>query len=427
VTSSLKKIEQNKHELTVELNREELSSYVKKAEDRIAGEVQLDGFRRGKAPKDLIKKQVGEQYILEQALDLALHESLAKTLDEQRLEVMNVSGLNIKENSATKLIYTVLLTVFPSIKIPEISDIKVKKKEITIDRKELDNALDFLRTSRAKFIAKDGPIEKGNRIEVDFEVTSEGLPVEDGVSKNHPLIIGDNKFIPGFEDQLVGMKSGQEKKFSLNAPTDYFHKSIAGKKLDFSVKVVVVQNVEKPVLNNEFAQQLGKFQNVAELEDNIKEGILEEKKIKEKQRLRIELLAKILEKSKAELPNDMVEEKLNGMVAGFDNELHVKGMELSFYLAHLNKTEDDLRKDWRTEAERQVAYALILRKIAKDKNLYPSNEEVEAGVTQLAQSLVLREQVNPESIDTEKLKDAVTGDLVNEKVFGFLEKNCTTS
>ena len=166
---------------------------------------------------------------------------------------------------------------------------------------------------------------------------------------------------------------------------------------------------------------------MAELEDNIKEGILEEKKIKEKQRLRIELLAKILEKSKAELPNDMVEEKLNGMVAGFDNELHVKGMELSFYLAHLNKTEDDLRKDWRTEAERQVAYALILRKIAKDKNLYPSNEEVEAGVTQLAQSLVLREQVNPESIDTEKLKDAVTGDLVNEKVFGFLEKNCTTS
>ncbi len=397
---------------------------MKRAEDRVAGEVQLDGFRKGKAPREMIKKQVGEQYILEQALDLALRESLAKTLDEQKLEVMNVANLDVKENSVHKLVYSVILTMFPSIKIPDVSSVKVEQKEIVISPKELGDALDFLRTSRAKFIAKEGSVEKGDRVEVDFEVTADGLPVEGGVSKNHPLVVGDNKFIPGFEDQLIGMKTGEEKKFSLNAPASYFHKNIAGKKLDFSVKVVVVQNIEKPALNDELAQNLGKFRGLKELEDNIKEGIFEEKKVQEKQRLRLELLSKIFEKSKVELPGDMVDEKLNGMVTGFDSELHAKGLELSFYLAHLNKTEDDLRKDWRPEAERQVAYALILRKIAKDRNLYPSNEEVEAGVAQLAQSLVLREQVSPESIDTEKLKDAVTGDLVNEKVFGYLEENC---
>lgn len=424
MTHSLKKLEQNKYELTVELNHEELSSYVKKTEDKIAGQVQLDGFRKGKAPKEKIKEQVGEQYILEQALDMAVQQSLAKTLEEQKLEVINVGGLNVKENSASKLVYTVVLTMFPDLKLPDVSSIKVEQKNIIIDKKEIDDALDFLRTSRAKFIAKDGAVEIGNRVEVDFEVTSDGLPIEGGVSKSHPLIVGDNKFMPGFEEELIGMKAGEEKKFSLNAPGDYFHKTVAGKKLDFSVKVVVVQNIEKPDLNDDFAKILGKFSNLKELEENLRGGIFEEKKVKEKQRLRLEVLAKIFAKSKIELPKDMVNEKLNGMIAGFDNELHAKGMELSLYLAHLNKTEDELRKEWRLEAEKQVAYALILRKIAKDKNLYPSNEEVEQGVNSLAQALVLRDQIKPETIDLEKLKDAVIGDIVNEKVFEFLEKNC---
>lgn len=424
MNSSLKKISSNKYELTVDLGREELSGYVKKAKKAITDEVRVDGFRKGKAPKDLIRKEVGDQYILEQALDIAVQDSLAKTLNEKKLEVLEVSGLNVKENSASKLLYTIQVVTFPEIKLPKISGIKVKTRKIDIEPKEVTDALDFLRTSRAKLAPKEGVVEKGDRVEIDFEVTSDGLPVEDGVSKSHPLIIGDNKFIPGFEEQLVGMKKDENKKFSLNAPTDYFHKSVAGKKLDFSVKVITVQTVDKQNLNDDFAKSLGRFQKLEELEDNIRNGILEEKKMKEKQRLRLEILARIFEKSKINLPREMVDGKVNEMIIGFDNELHTKGMELSFYLAHLGKNENDLRKDWRPEAERQVGYALILRKIAKVNSLAPSKEEIEEEANRVAQTMVVRGQISPENLNLETLKEAIEGDLTNEKVFRMLEDSC---
>lgn len=421
---SLKKIDQNKYELSVELGRGDLFGYLKKAEDRVVKETQIKGFRKSKAPKDIVREKVGSQYILEQALDFALKDSLAKTLNEQKLEVMKVSDINIKENSSSKLLYTVAVTTFPLIKLADISEIKVKKREVDIEPKEVENAMEFLRTSRAKFMAKEGPVEKGDRVELDFEITSGGLPLEGGVSKNHPLVIGDNKFIPGFEDRLLGMKINEERRFSLNAPADYFHKSVAGKKLDFLVKLTNIQTVEKPVLNDDFAKGLGRFRGLRELKENIQGGILEEKKTKEKQHLRLEILSKIFENSKIELPKDMVDEKLNEMIIGFDNDLHIKGMELSLYLAHLGKTEDDLRKDWRLEAEKQVGYALILNKIAKTQNLYPRPEEIEEGLNQAVQNMASRGQFNPENIDTEELKNAVTSDLTNERVFNFLEKIC---
>lgn len=424
MNSSLKKIGSNKYELTVDLGREELSSYIKKAEKAITDEVRIDGFRKGKAPKDIIRKEVGDQYILEQALDIAVQDSLAKTLNEKKLEVLEVSGLNVKENSASKLMYSIQVVTFPDIELPKISDIRVKDREVSVGQKELADALDFLRKSRAKLVVKDGAVEKGDRVEIDFEVTSDGLPVEDGVSKNHPLIIGDNQFIPGFEDQLVGMKKNESKTFSLNASVDYFHKSVAGKKLDFSVRIVTVQSVDKQNLDDDFAKSLGRFQKLEELEDNIRNGILEEKKVKEKQRLRLEILARIFEKSKIELPAEMVDVKVNEMITGFDNELHAKGMELSFYLAHLGKNENDLRKDWRPEAERQVGYALLLRKIAKVNNLSPSKEEIEEEANRVAQTMVMRGQVNSENLNLETLKEAIEGDLTNEKVFKILEDSC---
>lgn len=424
MNSSLKKTSSNRYELTVDLGREELTSYIKKAEKTITDEVLVDGFRKGKAPKDRIRKEVGDQYILEQALDIAVQDSLAKTINEKKLEVLEVSGLNVKENSASKLLYTIQVVTFPEIDLPKISDIKVKARQISVESKEVTDALDFLRTSRAKLVPKEGEAEKGDRVEIDFEVTSDGLPVEDGVSKSHPLVIGDNKFIPGFEDQLIGMKKDENKKFSLKAPADYFHKSVAGRMLDFSVKVLTIQSVNKQDLDDNFAKSLGKFQKLQELEDNIRDGIVEEKKIKEKQRLRLEILAGIFKKSKIDLPEEMIDGKVNEMITGFDNELHVKGMELSFYLAHLGKNETDLRKDWRPEAERQVGYALILRKMAKINNLSPSKEEIEEEANRVAQTMVMRGQINPENLNLETLKEAIEGDLTNEKVFKLLEDNC---
>lgn len=422
--SSLKKLDQNKYELAVEVGKEELVKYLELAESRISHKTKINGFRKGKAPREMIHKEVGDQPILEEALDLALRDSLTKTIDKEGLEVLKVDDLSIKENSASKLFYTVRLALFPSVTIGGLKDLKIKRREITIERKDIDDALEFLRVSRSKFISKDKPIERGDRVEIDFEVTSGGLPIEGGMSRNHPLVVGDNKFIPGFEEQLIGLKHDEEKTFSLTAPKDYFYKNIAGKNLDFKVKISSVQVIQKPELTDSFVKTLGRFETLKDLESNISEGILVEKKAKEEQRVRIELLAAILDKSKINVPNNMVEERLDDMMTNFDNELHAKGMELSLYLAHLNKTNDDLRKDWLSEAKKQVSFSLILKKIAKDRNISPTPQEIEEAASQIIQGAALRGEVNQENIDIENLKEVAAVNLINEKVFSFLEENC---
>jgi trigger factor len=423
MTSTLKKLEQNKYELLIEVGHEELARYINLAESRIAQGLKLDGFRQGKAPRDLIRKEVGDQAILEEGLDIALKDSLAKTLEKENIDALKISDLNIKENSASKLLYSVKVTLFPAITLGNLQDFKVTRKDVAVDKKDIDDAMEFIRVSRAKTIPKKDPIQKGDRVELDFEVTSNGLPVEGGVSKNHPLVVGDNKFIPGFEDNLIGMKEGEEKTFSLVAPKDYFHKSVAGKDLDFKVKVLAVQEVRKPELSDDFAKSIGRFSGLKEMEENISEGILEEKKTKERQRLRLEILAGIAAKSKIELPEDMVQERLNEMVIRFDEELHQKGMELSIYLAHLNKTEDELRKDWRSEAEKQVTYALLLKKIAKDRDIKPSPEELQMETERMLQTMSMRGELDKDNINIEGLREAIAGDLTNEKVFAYLEQN----
>ena len=221
----------------------------------------------------------------------------------------------------------------------------------------------------------------------------------------------------------MGLRRDEEVNFSLTAPKDYFHKNIAGKSLDFKVKVVNVQVVQKPDLTDDFVKSLGHFKGLKDLEHNVSEGILAEKKVKEGQRVRIELLAAILDRSKIEVPNSMVEERLDDMITNFDNELHLKGMELSLYLAHLNKTEDELRKDWFPEAKKQASFSLILKKIAKEQNISPTPQEIEEVVKQMIQEAALRGEVNQENIDIENLKEVVAGNLVNEKVFSFLERS----
>lgn len=420
--ASLKKVKENIYELLVELGREELGEYLENAEKQIARGVQIDGFRKGKVPRNKIRTHVGDAYILEAALNVAIHDSLSKTIQEKKLEVLRISDPDIKENNNSKLIYKVNLALFPEIKLGDISNLQVKRREVLVDRKEVEDALEVVQVSRSKLNPTEAPIKRGDRVEVDFEVTLDGQPVEGGVSKNHPLIVGDHKFIPGFEDNLVGMRSGEERRFSLTAPSDYVHKLLAGKKLDFYIKVANVQKVEKPVLTDEFARSLGQFNSLKDLEENIQRGIFEEKRLKERQRVRLDALAQIAKQSRVEVPKNMIEERLDDMITGFDQELHQKGMELSLHLSHINKTADDLKKDWLPEAEKQVVFSLILKKIAKDKNIVPSEEAIEEAANKRIQELAAQGRLDQENFDVGELKDAIKNELTNEKTLVFIEK-----
>src|SRR3989344_6025193 len=239
-----KKIDQDQAELVVELAKDDIKAYIDRTESELGRDLQLDGFRKGKAPKDLLKNNLDAKQVLESSLDLAMKDSLAKTIETEKLDVLNVSKLEVKENTADKLIYKVILTLFPEIKIQDFSKLKVARRSVQVEQKDIEDTLETIRASRSILRDKEGVVQNGDRVEVDFEVKHDGQILEGGISKNHPLIIGGKNFIPGFEDNLLGMKKDEENTFSLVAPKDYYVKKIAGQKLDFSVRVNNIKSVE---------------------------------------------------------------------------------------------------------------------------------------------------------------------------------------
>ena len=405
--------------------------YTAETEKRLAKEIKVEGFRPGKAPKEIARKKIGEQAIREEALNLAVQASLAKILSKERLDIMEQSELKIKENSADKLIYQIILTVFPEVRLGEYNDLAVKINPVSVNEAEVKNVLQEIVASRAILREVRRPARLGDRVEVDFTVKDHGVLIEGGKSENHPVILGENNFIPGFESQIVGLEAGEKKNFSLKVPTDYYQKSIAGKELDFEVALKRVEEKTVPKLDDDFVKSLGRLGSLKELEGNIKQGLTLEKEAKEKERVRLVILKEIADKTKVETPALLIEKRLDSMIQGLDNELHEKSMELGLYLAHIKKTQDDLRREWRGKAEEQTKMGLVARAIAKEEKIKVSEEEINGELELVLQQYMTRGGPDggpggPEimqNLDPQQMKNKIHDVLLNEKVFEFLEKH----
>jgi len=285
---------------------------------------------------------------------------------------------------------------------------------------EIGKSLDWLRQSRAKFVTVSRASQEGDRVEVDFSVTKDGQPIKGGQSQNHPLVLGEKKFIPGFEDNLAGLKEGEEKKFSLVFPADYSQKDLAGQLADFDVKIKLVQARELPELNDEFAYSLGKFTDLAQLRQSVSDGSVEEKKLKAKDAWRAKVLEKISQKIRVDLPEVLVKTEQERMLKELELSLEQMGLSLADYLKNIKKSENDLRTEWLPKARERVLGALTLEAIARQENLAVSDSEAEEETNRfLARfSDAVRAE---EQIDKKHLIEYHRGRLRNEKVFEFLE------
>jgi len=427
MTFTAEKLPDSKIKLVVSLDKKDLLSCVEEAEKRLAHDVKLEGFRPGKAPKDMVRKAVGEEKIREEALQLAVQLSLTKAMADEKLEVLNRVGFEIKENTPEKLVYWATFLIFPELVLGEYEGLGIKRNAVAVSDAEVKKILDEVLKSRTVFNEVKRPVRMGDRVEVDFTVKNDGAVIEGGKSENHPIILGDNKFVPGFEEQIIGMEKGGTKRFSLKVPADYYQKTIAGKELDFEVVVKRVEDKIVPKLDDEFAKSVGNFHSLKELEASVSQGLTLEKETKEKDRVRLAILEKIASATEVKVPLELIENRLDAMLRDLDSELHQKGMELGLYLAHIKKTQDELRCDWRPKAELQAKMGLIARTIAKKENLSVAEEEVNQELQIVLQQYIMSGQngAGPEAlqnIDPEGLKGKIRDTLLNEKVFEFLEK-----
>lgn len=421
-------------EIRVVLPFSEFEPHVTRAAIRISEEVEIEGFRKGKAPYDIVAARVGEHSIYERAADLAVRAVYPELFDCLIADKVFLPETNPPigkpEITVTKLApanefeFKLNLSLMPSCALSDWRAIAAKvnkeRKEVMVTDEEIANALVWVRESRATSARKDAPAVLGDEVEIDFEVRAGGVKIEGGESRNHPLILGKSKFLPGFDEALVGMREGEEKSFTLKVPEDWHDKSFAGKALEVSAKTHEVKARIVPDLTDEFAKSIGAFADVAALEANAREELLKEKKDKEAQHIRSRIIEEIAISARVEVPEVLIRAELEKMQDELKNGVLQMGMEWDNYLRHIKKTVEDLTHEWQGEASMRVRVALALRTIGREAGIEPASEEVEARVNQYLAQFASADEAE-KKIDPERLRDYARGILRNEKVFEMLE------
>jgi trigger factor len=429
VEATVKKLPKSEVEITVTLPWEEWSRQIDKAAQNVAKDVKVQGFRPGKVPRAVLEQKYGKALLLSEAAELAIQASYPHVLQQEKLDAIGRPQAEIKTVEEGKALeYVVKTAIVPEVKLKkgwdkDIQKVNKEQKDVKVEvtDEDLDKEIQRLAQTRAKFVAVDREAKKGDNAEVDFQVTMGGVPIEGGTSKKHPIVLGSGAFIPGFEEALEGMKAGEEKEFELVFPAEYHAKDLAGKPAMFKVKLVSVQERETPEIDDAFAQSLGKFKDLAELKDNFRTGMAEEKKAQAEEAHRTKMLDVLVAAAETELPEVLVHDELHKMMHEFDGQIQGMGMDFQEYLNGMGKTKEDLEKDWHPQAEKRLTASLALEQVAREKEVEASPEEIEAEMNKTMQYYRNVKDME-KNIDLERLYTYVKGKLQNEAVFKVLEK-----
>lgn len=423
----IQKMPHSQIELEVEISGEDMAGLREKTLKEMTAAAAVKGFRPGKAPKELVEKEIGGEKVDQETIQSALEKTYPQIIIDNDIEAIGRPEITImKFAPGNPFVYKAKVSVLPEVALPDYKTIAgeiltKEKKILSVEDKEVNDALAWLQKSRAKHVAVLRPAQKGDFVEIDFETRLNGVKIENGESKNHSLIIGEGGFMPGFEDNLVGLEVGREKEFSLKAPDDYFAKNLAGKSLDFKARLNVLQQRDLPALDDDFAGGLGNFENLEGLKKSVKDGIMTEKEQKEKERVRMKTIEAITNQTNFETPQILIDYELEKMMGELNQSVGRIGLALDQYLSQIKKTEDELKKEMAPSAEKRVRIALVLKAIAKKENINVPENEIEAQVNETLKRYS-NDAKAKKNIDLEQLKDYTKGVIRNEKVFELLEK-----
>lgn len=427
--TEIKKLENSQIEFELSVEWKVWEKYLDEAASEASQEIKIEGFRPGKAPRHLVEQKVGKGILLNNAAEKAVKKAYVDFILKEKIEAIGSPKIEIlKLAEGNNLEFKAIVSVMPEIKVDDKykKDIKkinedYKNKPVEVKEDDVNLEIEKLANSRVKLVTVLREARKNDSVEIDFDVLREGVPIENGSSKNHPLILGRGVFIPGFEDNIIGMKEGEEKEFELNFPEEYHKKDLAGKPAKFKVKLNLVQERQAPEINDEFAKTLGKFNNLEELKKNVREGLEHEQGHAQKDKKREGYVDAIIASAKVDLPEILVHEEIHKMLDEFSYQTQMMGMTIDAYLDKIGKKKAELEKDWEPQAEKRVKSALALKKIAEAESIKAEAKEVEE---EMNKTLAYYKNVKDmeKNIDMERLYNYSKNVLENEKVFEFLEK-----
>ncbi len=420
----IKQLPKSQIEIQISVPAQELEKFLDLAAEELSKEIKIEGFRPGKAPRKIVEQKVGSEKVLAHAAEKAVKKSYVDSIMKEKIEAVGEPKITItKIAPGNDLEYKAVVAVMPKITLPNYrkqakSVAKAKLEEIKPE--EIQKELEHLQKSRAKLVTVSREAKKGDYVEIDFDVLVDGKEIEGGKSQNHPLTIGESYFIPGFEENLIGMKEKNEKEFDLEFPKDYHKKDLAGKPARFKVKMKLVQEKELPEIGDEFTKSLGQFESLEKLKISIKEGLELEQKKKNEVKWQNDVMEKITGGCQAEIPDALLDAELEKMLSEFEGNIATMGMNLDQYLENIKKTREEIKKGWEESAAKRIKAALALAEIARLENINPESAEVEE---EMSKTLAyFKSQGDMEkNVEMERLYNYVKSVLTNEKVFKFLE------
>lgn len=384
--AELLKKEGNKVTFKLTVDNDKFEGAVTKAYNKNKGKFNIPGFRKGKAPKQIIESQYGKGVFYNDAIDMLFPEIYPSALDELNIDPIDRPDLDIEEISKDNgLVMVVNVEVKPEFELGSYKGIEIAKPDYTVNEDEVTLRLDEMRNKASRLVDVEGrAIENGDNTVIDFEGFVDGVAFEGGKGEDYSLVIGSNTFIPGFEEQLIGKNKGEEVEVNVEFPAEYHAENLAGKPATFKVVIKNVQSKELPELNDEFAADTTEFNTLEELKSDLKAKVEEEAKNRADAEMRNSLVEKISEGTEVEVPNAMVETQINNMLMELNYQLQYQGLQLEQLLQMTGRSMEDLRNEKREEATKLVKSSLILEAIAKAENVEVSEAEVEAEVEKMA-------------------------------------------
>ena len=408
---SCEKLEKSRVALTIEVGAEEFEAAVNKAYLKMRGKMNIPGFRPGKAPRKMIESMYGAEVFYEEAVNAVLPDAYESAVDEQKLEVVGYPQVEIESVGKEGAVFKCTVAVYPEVELGQYKGLEAVKAEVKVMAADVNARLKEMADRNSRLVAVERAVKKGDTANIDFEGFDNGVAFEGGKGDAFDLEIGSGSFVPGFEDQLIGMKAGEEKDIDITFPENYTPE-LAGKPVVFHVKVNEVKVKELPAIDDEFAKDVSEFDTLKELKADIKKKMIEERTTAAQRAFEDVLMTKVAEGVKADIPEEMIELQAQQLVDGFKQQLAAQGIPYDQYLKMTGMEEAKIMADAKEPAANQVKMDLAIRAIIKAEGLEVSDEEVETEMKNVADKYGMDLDTVKKYLRSEDVKEQVMREKV---------------
>ena len=415
---SCEKIENSKVVLTIDVGAEEFEKAVNKAYNKMRGKMNVPGFRPGKAPRKIIEGMYGAEVFYEEAVNIVLPDAYEAAVKEQELNVVGYPQVELENVGKEGVTFKCTVAVYPEVKLGQYKGLEAPRAEVKVMAADVNARLKEMADRNSRLVSVERAVKKGDTADIDFEGFDNGVPFEGGKGENFDLEIGSGSFVPGFEDQLIGMKAGEEKDIDITFPENYTPE-LAGKPVVFHVKVNEVKTKEVPAIDDEFAKDVSEFDTLKELKADLKKKITEDRKAAAQRAFEDVLMDKVADGIEAEIPQEMVEMQARQMVENLKQQLASQGISYEQYVQFSGGDEQKILDEAMEPAMRQVRMDLAVEAIVKAEGIEATDEEVEAEMKKIADQYGMELESVKKYLRAEDVKEQV----VRSKVIKLVADN----